>query len=106
MRIAVSRQPSAVRIATNVLHICRVAALAKAWYGKKRAALTMRSKEIMLGHPVGSYVSSANDRNVAFPLNSVVTRVTWDFQKAETTIQTDYGELDFTARDHVPRTKN
>jgi len=75
----------------------RVAALATAWYGRERAAMTLTVRDVWHQYRVGALVLSASDRLGTRGVNTVVSQVSHDLVAAATTIRTNYSELDVTA---------
>jgi hypothetical protein len=75
----------------------QIAALAKAWYGKERAAMSLTLNDASASLPIGTYVRKVSDAQGYQQVNSVVTCVTCDCERQATTIRTQFGELDVTA---------
>jgi hypothetical protein len=79
----------------------QIAALAKAWYGKVRAAVSVPFQSVEFGYRVGSYVAAVQDTWRYEPINSVVTEKVFTFGEDELTtlVRTNYTELDSTFAD-------
>lgn len=72
-----------------------IGALAKAWYGTKRAALNTTITGVIINFPVGTYITETPVGQFSEAINSVITAVTYDLVNFTTTLQTGYQELDF-----------
>jgi hypothetical protein len=75
----------------------RIGALAKAWYGKERAAMRLVLNDALAVLPVGTFVRTVQDAENFRHVNSVVSAVTTDCEAQATVIETQYAELDVTA---------
>jgi len=74
----------------------RIAALAKAWFSRDRAAVTLVLKSrIHLGLKVGQLVTDASSGTQRRRIGTVITRRHFDFRERKTTIQTSWTQLDF-----------
>lgn len=73
-----------------------VAAMAAAWYGRNRAAVVLRRDDkcdFDIGP--GTYITTIDYTPVAKTVNTLVTQVTHNFDRATTIAKTDFKELDF-----------
>lgn len=90
------------------VHLRRVAAMAKAWYGTPRATMELTLNDVTI-QPLGAYVRSVIEAAPAAgsagtvpgepwqaPVNSVISQVAYDLIGMRTTIRTHYQELDGT----------
>ncbi|HEX8913191.1 MAG TPA: hypothetical protein VF796_12600 [Humisphaera sp.] len=104
------RAPRPVVVRDDGDALVTVLAFALAWYGRPRASLRLPRKDLSNDLPVGTLVTRVAlwDAPVAAPpgqagagstreVNSVVTRVSWDFEARRTVVETNFGELDFAA---------
>ncbi|HEV7301615.1 MAG TPA: hypothetical protein VGN72_19780 [Tepidisphaeraceae bacterium] len=81
----------------------QVAAMGRAWYGRRRAALSFTLKYVADEFPAGTFVGSMVDRANDEPVNSAISSRTWDFVQGTTTYRTDYCELDLSLAASRPR---
>jgi hypothetical protein len=75
----------------------KIAALAKAWYGTRRAGMSLLLHDASQSLPIGTYVRSVQDVSGFESINSVVTCVRYDAVNQTTQIQTQFAELDVVA---------
>ena len=75
--------------------LAAIAAMAKAWYAKKRMALTAGFAGIVDDYSVGQIISTAETANWAAQINTIVSRVSYDAVAGRTIVQTAFAELDF-----------
>lgn len=84
-----------LRIRDDSGELRKIAALAKIWYGKPRAAVTVVFNELEFGYPVGAYVAAAQNAWQYEPINSPVTEKVFNFgPQMTTTLRTNFAELD------------
>jgi len=74
----------------------QVLALAKAWYGRDRAALTYTRRGILNDFDLGIFIRSALVNQGYQDIGSCVSERRWDFVRQTTTIRTGHLELDVT----------
>ncbi len=72
-----------------------IAAMAKAWYGRRRKTLTLTSDSIVYDCQPGSLVKEVLTGNKRTAIGTVISSIKWNFADGTTTIQTDWQELDF-----------
>jgi len=68
----------------------RVANVAWLWYRNERVGLTVQARQLAGGLNPGDFLTTYNGRDV----NAMVTYVTHEFEAANTTINTDFAEID------------
>jgi len=71
-----------------------VAALAAAWYGRTRRAVTLVWRDILTDFAAGHMVSNVTCATRTFAVNAIVSRLVWDFEGKRTILTTDFSELD------------
>jgi hypothetical protein len=71
-----------------------VAALAKAVYGKRRAAIRMTELGLWATVDVGTMIRAVMVNQAQTIVNAVLTEISWDCVKATTTVQTGFLDLD------------
>ena len=79
-----------------------IAALAKAWYSRKRAAVRLTVKNIAQYSPVGTFITSVSSSWHKEQIGTVVSQRTWDFRDATTQMETGFFELDVSAIVDIP----
>jgi len=80
-----------------------VAAAAIGWYGKRRQTLTVTVAYLTDDAKVGDLIRSVAMPAVYDEINTVVTQVVHDYVSGETTIATNFSQLDFAA---IPQGNN
>ena len=75
----------------------RIGAMAKAWYGKERRALSLTVNDLWQQYPVGSLVLAVSDRVSERQVNTPISQVIYDLRQMKTTLRTNWAELDVTA---------
>lgn len=70
------------------------APLAKAWYCRDRASITVPIRRIDKFVPLGALIDSAVTAGTRRAVGTVVTSQGWDFDSGVTTVQTQWAELD------------
>ncbi len=72
-----------------------IAALARAWYGRRRTATQIQINDITTAYPPGAFLNAAsNVFEFGDQVGAVITSVVFDFANNSTTIQTGFLELD------------
>lgn len=79
-----------------------IAALAAAWYGTPRAVVRWTEKRYSTLIIPGMLCENATSSWQQAAVNTAVTSVQFDFRAISTTIQTNYGELDFAVLLDIP----
>jgi len=79
-----------------------IAALAQAWYGQPRTAVSLTVRRLSELPAVGAYLTGISGSWPRDAIGTVVTRKGWDFSGFATTLETDYWELDVAAIADVP----
>lgn len=79
----------------DVERLKRIAALATAWHGRKRQVLRMELKGVSLDLRPGMYVKQVTHQLGRNIVGTVVSRVSWDFERFTTGVETGYSELQF-----------
>lgn len=72
-----------------------IAALARAWYGRVRTAATVTQAYARYDVMPGAILQTVTFGGQVYQVQTLVSRVSWDFTKFTTTIESDFGELDF-----------
>jgi hypothetical protein len=75
--------------------LAQIAELAAAWYGRPRRALELAYSGTVADFAPGDLVKHVLFDDHALEVNSVITRIVWDWSHVITKIETDFGELDF-----------
>jgi len=75
--------------------LAAVAAMAKAWYARRRAALTVTYDDMVYDFQAGWLITRLEGEAGGTEINTIVSRVVWDAAAGRTTVQTDFCELDF-----------
>lgn len=99
---ALKRQERAEVLRDDSARLRQVAAVALAWYGDDHAVLNCLYKRLA-PFIVGSFLRTATDASGPRAINSVVSSVWHDLVNQTTTLQTNYGELDFAAAGEAGR---
>lgn len=73
----------------------RVAVLAKAWYGRNRAAVRLVVKELYTSLPAGCFLESIENPLSSRDVGSIVSSREWDFTNSQTAITTSFAEIEF-----------
>lgn len=89
------RQPTSEYLRDDRPQLAELARLAWIWYSRLRQAMTLSFKGYFASLPVGGYLVTLGSGNDAEPIEAIVSSVAYDCMRGETTIQTDYAELDF-----------
>lgn len=79
-----------------------IAAMAAAWYGKYRGTVRLTVKDVVTSMLPGALIVSASSSWQNEPVSTVISRVTYDFTGAKTTIETGFAELDFSVLLDIP----
>jgi len=69
-----------------------VLAAAVAWYGREHNKVTITTKAITAGVPIGTMIVNTDVSGIG-AAGTVVTSINWNFQELTTTLNTDFGEL-------------
>ena len=94
--------PRAIRDDTQMLRSILAAALA--WYGRQHNKISLKSKVLCQGLPVGTLISNLDVSGVG-AAGSVVTNVGWDFQNMTTSVSTDFAEPDIASIFELKKSK-
>jgi hypothetical protein len=95
---SVQMEPASRTIRTDLHRLELVAALAKAWYGRRRQTLRYARREIApLARP-GAIIQAVEQVGTEDPIGTVVTSIQWDFEDGLTTLETGFWDLDFATR--------
>jgi len=90
----------------NDVEILRgVAALAVAWYARPRRAVRARYAELKYDMPPGVLLTAIAGVDVAaeaIDVHTLVSRVTWDFVRSMTIVESAFAELDFAIISSLP----
>lgn len=78
---------------SDVATLRNAAALAVAWYGRRRATLDVRVNGITFEYLPGSLIRESKTGWFSVPVQTVVTERTYDFVAQTTTVRTSYDEL-------------
>jgi len=89
------RTPTGIVARNDSADLEAIAALAVAWYKRDRRALTVKFKTPFYDLTPGDMITTIDPEDRTIEINSIVTRVRWDFKNATTVVQTDFAELDF-----------
>jgi len=98
-------EPSAIRAKTTILRddrtiLRRVAAAARAWYGRTRRQIRLGYQELVGQFLPGDLVERLTMENRdPIEVATVISTVVYEFNAATTVIATDFRELEFTGRD-------
>lgn len=68
----------------------QISQVAWSWYSRPRTALTLRLRQLSADCSPGDLVASHNGE----PVDSLVTYISYDFQRGETIVNTDFAEID------------
>lgn len=73
-----------------------IAALAAAWYGQPRSAVTLKLANAFKVGDIGQYITSVSSGSSRQSIGTVITRQSWSFQKqtVSLTVNTSFYELD------------
>ena len=74
-----------------------VAAMAKAWYARRRSAITVTYAEMVYILQSGWLVKTVGHADMMEDVNTIITHVTWDCNAGTTLVRTDFVELDYSA---------
>jgi hypothetical protein len=77
--------------------LAAAAALAAAWYRRRRRAATVIYDNLLFSPRPGALARLVTTADESIELNSVVTRISWNCQTLQTTVETDFAELDFSS---------
>ena len=98
--------PAAAELRNDKALLEGVCAVAKAWYGHERAAAEIRYEELLYDLTPGFLLEKLTYRvDDEIAVNTLVTRVSWDFEGGRTAVETDFHEADYAqmARRLIPR---
>ena len=74
----------------------RIAAMAAAFYGIKRASVVLEFDDILsIGYSVGTMIKEIKDAGIWLPVNTVITEKQFDFRTYKTRIITSHQRIDF-----------
>jgi hypothetical protein len=75
----------------------KIAALAKAWYGRLRNTVTFSTREVTAkSNLLGYMITSVYTGGSFTPVGTVLSSITYDFISYRTTYQTDFTDINFT----------
>jgi len=74
-----------------------IARLAYEWHGQTRRTLSLSLRGIVSSFSVGHLITTIGAGSTLETINTAITAVTYDFNGGTMQIQTQFGELDFTA---------
>ncbi len=93
---ALERSPGTVVTLRNDRDVlASVAAAARAWYCKERVAVAVTYLVPEYDICPGQFLTALEGTMGVITVNTMVSRVVYDFDKGSTTVETDHGELDF-----------
>lgn len=72
-----------------------LARLAFAWYGQERRILSLSFKGITTGFAIGHLITTIGSGATLETINTCITSITYDLQGGTTSLQTQFGEMDF-----------
>ncbi len=73
-----------------------IARSAFAWYGQTREAITIVQKNLVCDRQIGELITYIGSATNQVAVNSVITKIVFDLLNGTVTVNTQYGELDFT----------
>ncbi len=94
---ALVRPAAAAELRNDRDKLAIVAALAKSWYTRKRAAVEMPFNALVDDYLPGQFLRRIDTADGGIDVNSLITRVAVNCLRGRTTIYTDFRELDFRA---------
>jgi hypothetical protein len=94
---ALTTTAAAGELRNDRARLAAVVAMAKAWYSRPRAAVTIDFEEFFYDRAAGEMLAWIQTSAGAIEVNTTITRILWDGRSGRTTIQTDFSELDFLA---------
>lgn len=74
-----------------------IARLAYSWHGQTRKIMALSFKGITSGFSLGHLITTIGTGGLTETVNTAITSITYDLQGGMTSINTSFGELDFTA---------
>lgn len=92
-----SRLSAGMVVRNDTPLLAQIADLAAAWYGRPRRALELAYSGTISDFAPGDLVKHVLLEGDSLDVNSVITRVVWDFGHGTTRLETDFGELDFSS---------
>lgn len=98
---SLQRVPKDIVLRNDRYRLLGIAAMAKAWYGRPRRAISVTYKQIADSTVAGSslrpgdMVRKAIVHGQTLSVGAIVSRLTWNWTDKTTTIETDFAELDF-----------
>ena len=78
----------------DTAYLRAVAALAKAWYGQTRSAISATWKRIASPAPIGAYIVDASTSWQREPVGTTISEMSCDFRNGTTSIRTAYTNID------------
>lgn len=81
---------------SDVALLRNIAALAVAWYGRRRSSLDVQISGITFEYLPGSLIMQSKSSYFSTPVETVVTTRRYDFLKQTTSVETSYDELAIT----------
>jgi hypothetical protein len=82
---------------SDVKRLASIASIAAIWYCRPRKTITMAYKRIRKLTSVGNLIASLSQSGTTEDIQTVVSRVRYDFDEQTTTLQTHFCELDLRA---------
>jgi hypothetical protein len=79
---------------TDIHRLFRIALLARAMHGKRRAAVKVTRQGLALSHQLGTMLEAVVTQQNVQEVNSPVTRRSWDFEKCTSEVETNFLALD------------
>lgn len=73
-----------------------IAKLAHTWYGTERRTLNLAFRGIVSGFDIGTLITTIGSDSTLETINTVITSVTYDLKSGTTSLNTQFGEMDFT----------
>lgn len=98
---SLQRVPKDIELRNDRDRLLAVAAMAKAWYGRTRRAISVKYKQIAWrttqDHTLlpGNLLQKVFIHGQTLSVGTIISRLTWDWANKTTTLQTDFDELDF-----------
>lgn len=73
-----------------------IARLAFSWHGQTRRIMSLSFRGITSGFSLGHLITTIGSGGLTETVNTAITSITYDLQSGQTSVNTSFGELDFT----------
>lgn len=81
----------------DVPYLQTIAALARVWYGRRRAELDVEYSRLVIFNRLGHVIKEAYSGGIVTPAGTILSKIAYDFADQRTQFSTEWGDLDLAA---------